>query len=145
MSRAPPGSESTVRLSARARRDKTGKYFPVDVEGTFESQGAPTIVGAPIGSTFETLLRHAHVLDIAVIPAAVGRRVLPFVHDEHLVARAVVEEERGHRAGGGIAGGEVRVDDGGRRTMERKKEGVANRDRRQMNRHRWLRNREESV
>src|SRR5207302_11047330 len=108
--RTSGGMRSTVRLSARVRRDKTGKYFPADVEGTFESRGAPTIVGAPIGSTFETVLRYAHALDVAVIPTAVGRRVLPFVRDEHLVARAVVEEERGHRAGDGIAGGEVRVD-----------------------------------
>src|SRR5690349_6427893 len=49
--------------------------------------------------------------DVAVVPAAVARGVLPLVHGEALVAGAVVVEERRHRARERVARDEVRVDE----------------------------------
>jgi len=34
--------------------------------------------------------------NVARVSATVGRRVLPFVHDQTLVTSCIVEEERGH-------------------------------------------------
>jgi len=52
--------------------------------------------------------------DVAVVPAAVVRSVLPLVYDETLVAGCIVEEERGHRARHWVARSEMGVDEGSR-------------------------------
>ncbi len=60
------------------------------------------------------VLSNVRAANVAVVPAAVSRRVLPLVYDEALAARSVVEEERGHRAGSRrvTGGSEMSVDEG---------------------------------
>ena len=52
--------------------------------------------------------------NVAVVSPAIGRCVLPLMLYERLIAGAVVEEERGHRACSRVAGGEMAVYEGGR-------------------------------
>ncbi|SRR6266571_5956824 len=52
--------------------------------------------------------------NVAVVSPAIGRCVLPLMLYERLIAGAVVEEERGHRACNRVAEGEMGVDEGGR-------------------------------
>src|SRR5260370_21516289 len=52
--------------------------------------------------------------NVAVVPPAIGRCVLPLMLYERLIAGAVMEEERGHRACSRVAGGEMGVDEDGR-------------------------------
>src|SRR5256885_9330049 len=51
--------------------------------------------------------------DVAAVASPIGGSVLPIVEDQTLIARRVVEKERVHGAGGGIAGLEVRIDESG--------------------------------
>src|SRR5205823_12469633 len=71
----------------------------------------------PSRVVLERPLRQIRTADVPVIPAAVGRGVLPFMLDQRLIAGAVMEEERGHGAGRDndcVARGEVSIDEGGR-------------------------------
>src|SRR6266567_4016594 len=82
-------------------------------------------------------LRHIDTTDIAVIPPAIGRGVLPLMLDEHLIASAVVEEERGHRADRRIAGSEVRVHETGSRAWHQGHARNAGRISRRLHGTRW--------
>src|SRR6266568_7292538 len=60
-------------------------------------------------------LWNVRATNVAVVPPAIGRCVLPLTLYERLIAGAVVEEERGHHACSRVAGGgEMSVDEGGR-------------------------------
>ncbi len=59
-------------------------------------------------------LWNVRATNVAVVPPAIGRCVLPLMLYERLIAGAVVEEERGHCACSQVAGGEMGVDEGGR-------------------------------
>src|SRR5258708_39976836 len=60
-------------------------------------------------------LRYMRRGNISVISTAVGRSILPFMLDKHLVAGAVVIEKRRDCARRGIARREMGVDECGRR------------------------------
>src|SRR5438552_19045683 len=56
-------------------------------------------------------LRKVRTADVAAVPPAVGRGVLPLMLYERLIAGAVVKEERSHWARHRVAGGEMGVDE----------------------------------
>ena len=56
-------------------------------------------------------LRSVRTADVAAVPPAVGRGVLPLMLYERLIASAVMKEERSHCARRWVAGGEMGVDE----------------------------------